>query len=191
MILAADASVTGDVTATDGNGEMSVSVGGKTASSGEGYVLPGTWHHYAVSFTFGTVKFYRDGALIASPSIRIGTSTTDWGKLTLSGGEEGYKGQIDELRIWSKALSLSTMKGYINAPLTDIENLVGKNGLVAYYDFNQDGGSVKDRTSNAIDLTRIGFGPAGDAWGLRRVHPRPGRRQPDRNHRGRRHHPCL
>ena len=152
--------------ATDGNGEMSVSVGGKTASSGEGYVLPGTWHHYAVSFTFGTVKFYRDGALIASPSIRIGTSTTDWGKLTLSGGEEGYKGQIDELRIWSKALSLSTMKGLINAPLTDIENLVEKNGLVAYYDFNQDGGSVKDRTSNAIDLTRIGFGPDGDAWGL-------------------------
>ncbi len=58
------------------------------------------------------------------------------------------------------------MKGLINAPLTNIENLVETNGLVAYYDFNQNGGSVKDRTSNAIDLSRIGFGPDGDAWGL-------------------------
>lgn len=152
--------------ATDATGEMSVTIGDKTASSDEGYVLPGTWHHYAISYTFGTVKFYRDGVLFASPSIRIGTSTTDWGKLTLSGGEDGYKGQIDELRIWTKALSLSTMKNYINAPLTDIDNLVSNSGLLAYYDFNQDGGSVKDRTSNAIDLTRIGFGPDGDAWGL-------------------------
>ena len=152
--------------ATDHDGNMSVSVGGKTAKSGNGYVVPGTWHHYAVSFTFGSVKFYRDGVLVASPSTRIGTSTTDWGKLILSGGEDGYKGQIDELRIWSKALSLSTMKGLINAPLTNIENLVETNGLVAYYDFNQNGGSVKDRTSNAIDLSRIGFGPDGDAWGL-------------------------
>ena len=151
---------------TDQNGRMSVTVGGKTVNSGDNYVMAGTWHHYAVSFTFGTVKFYRDGVLFASPSSRIGTSTTDWGKLTLSGGDEGYKGQIDELRIWSKALALSTMKGLINAPLTDIETQMDKNGLVAYYDFNQDGGSVKDRTTNGIDLSRIGFGPDGDAWGL-------------------------
>ena len=151
---------------TNYDGCMFVTVGGKTVKSGEGFVKPGTWHHYAVSFTFGSVKFYRDGALIANPSTRIGTSTTDWGKLTVSGGEDGFKGQIDELRIWSKAMSMSVMKGYINAPLTDIETLTAKNGLVAYYDFNQNGGSVKDRTSNAIDLSRIGFGPDGDAWGL-------------------------
>ena len=151
---------------TDHDGNMSVTVGGKTAKSGDGFVLSSTWHHYAVSYTFGAVKFYRDGVLFASPTTRIGTSTTDWGKLFVSGGDNGYRGQIDELRIWSKALSLSTMKGLINAPLTDIEDLVDKNGLVAYYNFNQNGGSVKDRTSHAIDLSRIGFGPDGDAWGL-------------------------
>ena len=43
---------------------------------------------------------------------------------------------------------------------------MGSNGLVAYYDFNQNGGSVVDRSGNGNDLNRIGFGPDGDAWGL-------------------------
>ena len=151
---------------TDNDGNMQVAVGGKAVSSGDGFVLANRWHHYAITYTFGTVKFYRDGVLIASPTTRIATSTDNWGKLTISGGENGYQGQLDELRIWNKALSLANLKGYINAPLSDIETLVANSGLVAYYDFNQNGGSVKDRTSNAIDLSRIGFGPDGDAWGL-------------------------
>ncbi len=151
---------------TDVNGNMSVTVGDKSVNSGEDYVIAGGWHHYALTFSFGTVKFYRDGVLIASPSSRIGTSTTDWGKLNISTGEDLYKGQLDELRIWSKSLSLSNMKENINAPLNDIDKLMASNGLVAYYDFNQNGGSVLDRTSNHIDLSRQGFGPDGDAWGL-------------------------
>lgn len=151
---------------TDIYGEMSLTIGGKTAKSGQDYVLPGTWHHYAITYSFGTVKYYRDGELIANPDVRLGTSTTDWGTLTVSGGDDSYKGQIDELRIWGKSLSLSNLKGYINSPLTDLETLVADKGLVAYYDCNQDGGTLLDRTSNSIDLSRIGFGPDGDAWGL-------------------------
>ena len=60
------------------------------------------------------------------------------------------------------------MKGYINAPLADPASLASGSGLVAYYDFNQTGGSVADRSGNGIDLERVGFGPDGDAWGLSR-----------------------
>ena len=153
---------------TDADGEMTVEVGGKSVGSEPGFVVAGEWHHYAVTFSFGMVKFYRNGVLISSPTTRIGTSTTDWGLLTISGGDDRFSGQIDELRIWSKSLSLSVMKGYINAPLADPASLASGSGLVAYYDFNQTGGSVADRSGNGIDLERVGFGPDGDAWGLSR-----------------------
>lgn len=153
-------------TQTAADGEMTITVGSKSVKSTEGYVVAGEWHHYAITYTFGAVKFYRDGVLVSSPTTRLTTSTTDWGLLTISGGDEAFSGQIDELRIWSKCQSLSTMKGYINAPLTDPEGLTSSAGLVAYYDFNQSGGSVKDRSANKIDLVRNGFGPDGDAWGL-------------------------
>ena len=150
---------------TDYEGNMTVEVGGKSCSSGNGYVVAGEWQHYALTFTFGTVKFYRNGELITTSSSRIGTSTKNWGKLIIAGGENSFGGQLDELRIWSKCQSLSVMKGFINAPLNNPADLVASNGLVAYYDFNQNGGSVVDRSGNGNDLNRIGFGPDGDAWG--------------------------
>ena len=148
------------------DGVATLTVGGKAAATEEGFVVPNAWHHYAITFNFGSVKFYRDGEQYASTSTRIGTTMPAWGRLVISGGDAHFSGQLDELRIWSKALSLSAMKNYINAPLANIETLVSDNGLVSYYDFNQSGGSVKDRTSNKIDLERRGFGPDGDAWGL-------------------------
>lgn len=153
---------------TNEDGAMTVSIGGKSVTSDEGYVISGEWHHYAISYSVGMIKFYRDAELISSPSTRLALSTTAWGNLTVSGAENPFQGQVDELRIWGKSLSLANMKNYINAPLTDIENLVSSAGLVAYYDFNQNGGNVIDRTSNGINLERVGFGPDGDAWGLSR-----------------------
>ncbi len=151
---------------TNADGNMSITIGDKTVKSGDSYVVSGEWHHYAITYSYGKVQFYRNGELIASPTNRIGTSTTAWGKLTLSGAEDAFKGQLDELRIWGKSLTLATMKEYINAPLNTPASLAAKNDLVAYYDFNQNGGNVIDRTGNGIDLERVGFGPDGDAWGL-------------------------
>ena len=36
--------------------------------------------------------------------------------------------------------------------------------LLLYYDFNQSGGDVLDRTPSGCNAQRIGFGPDGDAW---------------------------
>ena len=151
---------------TDREGTMTVTIGGKSCNSGANFVVAGEWHHYAITYTFGIVKFYRNAELIATSSTRLATSTKNWGTLTIGGGEESFSGQLDELRIWSKCQSLSVMKGYINAPLSDPEALSQSAGLVAYYDFNQNGGSVKDHSASNNDLTRVGFGPDGDAWGL-------------------------
>jgi hypothetical protein len=36
--------------------------------------------------------------------------------------------------------------------------------LLLYYDFNQSGGDVLDRSGSAFNAKRVGFGPDGDAW---------------------------
>jgi PKD repeat protein len=48
------------------NGQMTLYVGGNSLSSGSSFVIPGEWHHYAVTFDGGNVAFYRDGVLNTS-----------------------------------------------------------------------------------------------------------------------------
>ena len=79
-------------------------------------------------------------------------------------GEEGFKGQIDEVRLWTSALTADGIKGYCNSHIDDVAAAQAADGLLLYYDFNQNGGDVLDRTSGGCHALRIGFGPDGDAW---------------------------
>ena len=151
---------------TNADGQMVLYVGGKGAVSGSDFVIPGEWHHYAVTFASGAVKFYRDGVLYASQSIASGT-VPGIGTFSIGTSEAPFKGSVDEMRVWNRALSESALRTYANSPITDVENKEN-NGLKLYYDFNQSGGDVKDATSNAYHGIRTGFGPDGDAWGLSR-----------------------
>ena len=72
-------------------------------------------------------------------------------------------GQIDELRIWDKVVKYDDLLAVCNAPL---EEPASQDGLLLYYDFNQSGGDVIDRTNGGNNGVRSGFGPDGDAWGL-------------------------
>ncbi|MBR3877485.1 MAG: DUF5013 domain-containing protein, partial [Bacteroidaceae bacterium] len=74
-------------------------------------------------------------------------------------------GQIDEFRVWSSVVKDDALLAVCNAP---IENPAAYSDLMLYYDFNQAGGDVIDRTGNGHDGVRSGFGPDGDAWGLSR-----------------------
>ena len=73
---------------------------------------------------------------------------------------------IDELRLWGKALSETDLRPYANAPLADPHEAAQRDGLLLYYDFNQSGGDVQDRSPRGNTGCRSGFGPDGDAWGL-------------------------
>ena len=147
-------------TSVDNKGTLSITLGTKTVSSDEGYIIMDEWHHYAVTYTSGTVKFYRDGHLVSSPTVKLATSFPALETITVC---EGFRGQLDEVRLWNATLTLDQIKAYSNQHIEDIA-AAEADGLLLYYDFNQSGGDVKDRTSNGIDGQRIGFGPDGDAW---------------------------
>ena len=149
-------------TSVDSKGALAVKLANKTVSSDDGFILTNEWHHYAVTYSAGTVKFYRDGLLFSSPTTKLATRMPVLGTITM--GTDGFKGQIDEVRLWGTALTADKVKAYCNQHISDVQEAQTTDNLLVYYDFNQNSGDVQDRTSNACHAQRIGFGPDGDAW---------------------------
>ena len=149
-------------TSVDSKGALAVKLANKTVSSDDGFILTNEWHHYAVTYSAGTVKFYRDGLLFSSPTTKLATRMPVLGTITM--GTDGFKGQIDEVRLWGTALTADKVKAYCNQHIADVQEAQNTDVLLVYYDFNQNSGDVQDRTSNACHAQRIGFGPDGDAW---------------------------
>ncbi len=151
---------------TNANGQLVFTVAGNSVTSSKGIVTSGEWHHYAVTYNAGSVKFYCDGMLAGTGTMPSGTKIPDIRTFNISSEEAPLKGSIDELHVWGKALTENQLRTYANAPITDVAASESQHALKLYYNFNQNGGDVKDATSNANHGRRIGFGPDGDAWGL-------------------------
>ena len=91
----------------------------------DGYsLMPGVWYHVCAVKDGWNLKLYLNGKLIASGSTR-GTGPKDWnGAKFYVGGSmtnlASFTGWVDEVQIWSKALSETevkeAMKGYKTAP---------------------------------------------------------------------------
>ena len=149
---------------TNATGAMELHINSKSVSSGDDFIIPGEWHHYAVTFNNRSTIFYRDGIQFSKKSI-MQAKLPAIANFSIGTATAPQTGQMDEFRVWNKALSLEQLKEVANAPITDIA-AAEANGLVVYYSFNQSGGDVQDGTTNSNHGIRSGFGPDGDAWGL-------------------------
>lgn len=93
-----------------------------------------SWHHVAATYDGTYMRLYINGVLANQLAVS-GTITVNTNPLTI-GYQNGYtneffKGSIDELRIWNRALSQCEIAANRNCEITD------QNKLVAYYKFNQ------------------------------------------------------
>ena len=148
----------------DNSGKLAVSANGYTGKSGT-IVIAKEWHHYAVIIDNGYADFYRDGEYISTSFVSMNAYIPSLSSFTIGNDNAKMNGQIDELRVWTKVVKDDALKAVCNAPL---ETPASQNDLLLYYDFNQSGGNVIDRSGNGYDGVRSGFGPDGDAWGLSR-----------------------
>ena len=151
-------------TSVDSKGTLTVKLGTKSVLSDEGYIVKDEWHHYAVTYNSGTVRFYRDGLPFSNPTTRLATRMPALGSISVGTETENFKGQLDEVRLWGAALTADEIKSCCNQHIADVAEAQATRNLLLYYDFNQNSGDVVDRTSNGCNAQRIGFGPDGDAW---------------------------
>ena len=65
-----------------------------------------TWTHLAVTYNGSTLTLYRDGVAVATSTVS-GTLSPTSGTLQIGGSQFGeyFKGLIDEVRIYNRALS--------------------------------------------------------------------------------------
>ena len=91
-----------------------------------------TWTHLAATFDGAALRLYINGQLNASTSISGNLNTSPW-PLRIGGDAvwgEYFEGTIDEVRVYSRALSQSEIQNDMNTPLAS-RDTGGKSGLAA------------------------------------------------------------
>ena len=95
----------------------------------------GGWHHFTLVKTASDTIFYLDGtnrlsrgAAIANPAASTGLRL---GRQFSSSGGEYWPGSVDEVAIWSKALSAAEVRASLGQIITGTES-----NLLAYWSFN-------------------------------------------------------
>lgn len=96
------------------------------------------WHHIAFSFQHGVVNgshLYIDGILKKTFTYHIQSQTVSLvlGQGAPSGQSQAFLGNLDEVRIWNRALCQGEIQNNISCGL----NPVGQTGLVALYQLDQ------------------------------------------------------
>jgi len=117
------------------------------------------WHNITTVFKSGeSVTIYVDGVLDISKGITYTGSIINTRNLTIGCGSnltQFYKGSIDDVKIYKKALTLEEIKNEVN-------------GLVAYYPFNgnanDESGNGNNGTVNGATLTTDRFGNVNSAY---------------------------
>ena len=102
------------------------------------------WHHIAATFDGATRKIYMDGIVIGSdvPPVAFNVSAGTQGFIACyNSASMHFKGNIDELRIFDKALTQSEIISKNGCELP-----AGTANLSAYYKFNQ-GTAFEDNTT--------------------------------------------
>jgi hypothetical protein len=109
---------------TNANGGLELAAEGKTYSFGNIKVNDNSWHHYVYLIDtdnpkVNNIKVYQDGVLLATRlaeydlTLKVNTkegSPLKIGKCSAPNDPSFFKGAIDEIRIYSRALSASEIK---------------------------------------------------------------------------------
>jgi hypothetical protein len=140
-------------------------------------LITGAWEHWGAVYDGTQLLFFRNGLPVATQNgTNLGYDTS--GDQALIGEQNDYrnpvtgsascfKGLMDDMRFYSRALSTAEVKALYDYEATPRDNSFITNGLVAYYPFN---GNANDATAGqnhaqvgSATLTQDRFGRANSA----------------------------
>lgn len=122
-----------------------------------GFVADGSWHQVAYVVDAAGGRLYVDGELKdflewrgtpGAPTHPVNLTLGNAPLLPDGTGDAHFRGRMDEVRIWSLAMTDVEVRASMFSTLTGNEP-----GLVAYYNFNQSGGSIL--TNRAVTGSRF------------------------------------
>lgn len=109
-------------------------------------IEPENWYHVATTYDGAILSVYVDGML--EGQINSTGSINSIGRDILVGArhrsgsiDDHFKGEIEELSIWNRSLTQEEIRDIRHLTLDQVEDA----SLVAYYQFNEEGGRVYDR----------------------------------------------
>jgi chitodextrinase len=119
------------------------------------------WTHVAATYDGDAVRLYVDGVLRSERSVPGAIEASD-GPLRIGGNAvwpEFFAGQIDDVRVYDRALSALQIQADLAAPVTTAVPAPAAEGLVAAYAFDEGSGSeAKDASGNERAGTIAGAG---------------------------------
>jgi sugar lactone lactonase YvrE len=132
--------------------------------------LSNTWFHLACVLKKDETDIYLNGVFKGTIPVRINLNEKGHplsiGTANDNGApQEIFKGDIDEVRIWNRALSLAEIKNNMNCELG-----TGQTGLLAYYNFNKAGNTDQSLltdlsgNNNTGTLTNFALSGATSNW---------------------------
>ncbi|MEM6265023.1 MAG: LamG-like jellyroll fold domain-containing protein, partial [Bacteroidota bacterium] len=112
------------------------------------------WHHYAITYDGNATRVFYDGQLIQQSNFNLNTGNFPIRLGRWAGSR--FDGQIDEVRVWNKALSATTIQNWmtrsIDATHPDYAN------LLAYLPINEGQGTMTaDASGNNHDGQLVGL----------------------------------
>ncbi|MFA7272570.1 MAG: LamG-like jellyroll fold domain-containing protein [Crocinitomicaceae bacterium] len=123
------------------------------------YEYEGQWNHWAFvkNATTGVMQIYLNGTLWHSGTGKVKPIELAQFVIGKSASyTNNYKGSIDELRIWDKALTATDIQGWKNISLTNAHPQYAH--LVAYYPFDEGtGNSIYDASVNTAIASATTF----------------------------------
>lgn len=127
--------------------------------AGGGFPLTvGTWTHIAITRTGNTYRFYQNGFWASAFTDASPNLPTALGWLLGGPPSAPFKGQLDDLQIWDKALWPSQIQAFMHTPPTGAET-----DLAGYWPFDEGGGDVALDLAPNPDTCNLGTGATGTA----------------------------
>ena len=115
-------------------GRLEFVVNGGAASVTSSVVIPeNKWHEVAVIYSGGTATLYIDGVPDTSATLPAPTATNQSFYIAAAGKNAPtayFKGNIDEVRIWNRALTVDQLRYIMNQEIIDNSTLALKRGDV-------------------------------------------------------------